>query len=192
MIVFWVMICLLSLPILLFYSCDLSPVTKLVEIDVGHNRTISIYGENCWEISRAIYYEVQEGRKIIVPRTLWSFDDPDESYKALEFISAENQSLVGIFNPNRPINEFFIVIDFKTGESWPQFMDGLEISSGKRKNFFKRLQKENPDLKLPTPPPTVSLPTVPTTPANPTPTNTLVIQPTNYYTPEATPDGASS
>lgn len=179
-----IVICPLSFCAFLLYSCDLVPYIELARINVGNNRTIFIYGETCWEISRGIYYEAHEGRKVIISPTLWDFDNPDENYN-LEFITADNQSLVGIFDSNRPINEFFIIIDFRTGESWPRFMDGFEISLRKKNNFFERLQKENPSIKIPTPPPTASLPTAVTTPSKPTPTSTLVVQPTYYHTPEA-------
>jgi len=183
LLIFIALVCLISLPVLLFFSCDLFPVTKLAEVDVGNNRTISIYGESCWEISRAIYYEAHEGRKVVVPQTLWEFDDPDEIY-TLEFISTENRYLVGVYDSDRTIDEFFIIIDFRTGESWPRFIDSLESSLGKQRAFLKQLRKENPDIiQIPTPFPTVSLPTTIATPPKPTPTNTLVIQPTGTLKP---------
>jgi hypothetical protein len=124
----------------LSYYCDWFPYTELSKIDVGNGRTVSIYSKSCWEVSRAVYYDAHEAGKVIVPQTLWEHDSGFEEY-TLAFISAENGSLVGIFDPNKPLDEFFIMIDFKNGESWPQF----ESASGRVWERGGRPLQETPE-----------------------------------------------
>lgn len=155
--------------------------TRIKNIDVGNNRSVSIYEECGWlEISALIYYDAREAGNVIVPISAIDYYGLEEIDKfSFEIIYAEEQSLVGIYDSSDPYSDLFIIVDFKTGESWPRPGDRYEVSVARERGFFKRLQNENPDvIKIPTPFPTVSLPTAITAPSEPTPTNTLVIQPT--------------
>jgi hypothetical protein len=148
-------VALLTCPVVFFgfvlllpYSCDWFPYTELSKIDVGNGRTVSIYSKTCWESARPIYYDAREAGKVIVPRTLWDHDAGSEPY-TLAFVSAEDGTLVGVFDPNKPLDEFSILIDFKSGKSW------LQSGPGTKARFHKLL-RENPgfigQLKLKTPP----------------------------------------
>ena len=154
---------------------------EIRKVNVSNNRSVSLYYMDCGlqEISVPIHYEVLEAENVIVPMTYIEFYELNY-VKQLTFkvVYAEDQSLVGIYDPNSSHNNpFAIIIDFKTGESWPGH------AKVKAVDLVKRLQQENPRLTIPGFPPTPT--PVPTfTPAKPTPTNTLVIQPT-YYTPES-------
>jgi hypothetical protein len=184
-------ICFAAILTLFVYACDWFPYNTLASIDVGNGRTVSIYESTCWEYSRNVYYTAQERGTVIVPPMYWEEGDGSEQYN-LKFVSIENGSLVGVFDPSKPTDRFFIIIDFRTGESWPRFIGDYGAYMAKRDYFFNQLQKEHPNHKVPTslptlpPPPTVLLPT----PAEPTPTSTLVVQPTYYNTPGASSDNS--
>lgn len=155
--------------------------SRIKKIDVGNHRSISFYEECGWqEISARIYYDAREAGNVIIPLSaIASYELEDIDSFTFETVYAEDQSLVGIYDTSDPYSDLFIIVDFKTGEAWPQPMDSYDVSVARKSMFFKRLQKENPDIiRIPTPLPTVSLPTGITTPSEPTPTNTLVIQPT--------------
>jgi hypothetical protein len=174
-------ICLISFCSLLLFYCDLFPYTQLVTLQVGNNRSVSIYEDSCWEISKKVYYEVYEAGKLIAPKSYIGQYLGSEPF-TLEVIYAENQSLVGGYDAAKSTPELLFIIDFKTGESWPRewFDPRYDEIKPKAVDLFTRLQKENPNIKaasafVPTPTVILSLPTANTTPIEPTPINTLVI-----------------
>jgi hypothetical protein len=121
---------------------------KVAEIDVGNNRFVSIRAEWWWEVGRLTYYSARSAGKVVVPTTFLGFDDGKNNY-TFQIVTAENQSLVGVFDPNKSV---FIIIDFKTGESWPQSMTPMDKylkAKQKALELFGRLQKENPGLVRP-------------------------------------------
>jgi hypothetical protein len=135
-------VALLTCPVIFFgfvlllpYYCDWFPYTELSKIDVGNNRTVSIYSKSCWEGAMPIYYDAREAGKVIVPRTLWGHSGEEFTFA---FISAEDGTLVGVYDPNKSLDEFFILIDFKSGESWSQSAPGAKA------RFHQRLLREHP------------------------------------------------
>jgi hypothetical protein len=137
-------VALLTCPVILFgfvlllaYSCDWFPYAELSKIDVGNGRTVSIYSKSCWEVSRPLYYDAREADKVIIPYTRWDNDTGSEEY-TLAFISAEDGTLVGVYDPDQSLDEFFILIDFKSGASWSQSAPGAKA------RFHQRLLREHP------------------------------------------------
>lgn len=133
--------------------CYLEPYTEAAKINLGLERSVSVYVETCWEAGRAVYYEVREAGKEIVPRTFLGSDDGDDRY-TLTAVSAEDRSLFGIFGPTKSANRLFIMIDFKTGKSWPRLLGEVpydEYDKAKRQasDLFDRLQRENPAITRP-------------------------------------------
>jgi hypothetical protein len=141
--------CLLTLR-----SCLSCEPTRIARIDVGHNRSVSIYAETCWEIHRSIRYDVWEGRKQIVSKEYLASDLGDSRYTTSKVVFAENGSLVGVFisfSTQSIIlpSESYVFVDFKTGDVWPQSMKGYDEAKQKAIDMFDRLQRENSGLTKP-------------------------------------------
>jgi len=126
--------------------CDLTPVTELTRVDAGNSRSVIFYADTCWEVSRNVFFEVQENGQPIIPRTGVGFHySVDYSFKV---VSAENKSLVAVYTPIVPdYDAIFVMIDFGTREAW----QAGEYSKGKAKGLemFQRLKQANPDLPEP-------------------------------------------
>ena len=130
------------------FSCFPRITNTIASVDVGDNRSVRIYTDSCyWEGTRPLWYEVRKAGKVIVPESHLDGDLGSQLY-AFRVISAENQSLVGVFDPAQSLFDYqFIIVDFKTGEAWPQRMSTTEEdreSEQKAFALFEKLERENP------------------------------------------------
>lgn len=124
----------------------------IAELDVGQRRTVLITADNCWEISRPIFYEVTDGGKVITPTSYIDGDGGNDSH-TYSVVYAEGGALVSVLETTRAPQELVIMQDFKSGESWPRLRD-TEVSydldvQEKWRGIFERLRRENPLLPIP-------------------------------------------
>ncbi len=131
------------------HACDSVPISALV---VGKDRVIEITGQSCWEISRAVYYEVKENGKIVTPLCAMTFDSGNDEHR-YAILSAKGGSLIGVVDTTQTPHELVILHDFGSGESWPRLRDDEvsydEAVRKKWRNLFDQLQSENPKLQRP-------------------------------------------
>ena len=126
--------------------CDLTPVTELTRVDASNNRSVVFYNDTCWEVSRSIFYEIQENGQVVIPRT-WLGRHYAINY-ALKEAPAEDESLVAVYTPGIPdYDAIFVVIDFITQETWHNGENGQNKAKGLE--MFQRLKQANPDLPEP-------------------------------------------
>jgi hypothetical protein len=126
--------------------CILTPVTELTRVDAGNNRLVIFYVETCWEVSREVFYEVQENGQTVIPRTSLGNRLPvDYSFKV---VSAENESVVAVYTPELPdYKVIFVIVDFRTREAWDTNKGSQEKAKGLE--LYQRLKQANPDLPEP-------------------------------------------
>jgi hypothetical protein len=123
------------------FTCFPRITSTIALVDVGDDRSVRIYTDSCyWEGTRPLWYEVRKAGKVIVPESHLDGDLGSQLY-AFRVVSAENQSLVGVFDPAQSLFDYqFIIVDFKTGEAWPQPMsttEKIERANKKRLPFSR-------------------------------------------------------
>jgi hypothetical protein len=123
----------------------------LADLDPGNNRYITISAESCWEVGRALYYEVKEYGTIVSPKSFFDADSGDRHSYSL--IYAENKSLVGVLDSAPAPVRVAAIYDFTSGDTWPRrksYETGVEESYiQRRRDLFQRLQQENPGMIIP-------------------------------------------
>jgi hypothetical protein len=128
------------------WGCDLISVTELTRVDAGDNRSVIFYADTCWEVSRSVFYEVQENGQTIIPRT-WLGRHFAINY-TLKVVPAEDESLIVVYTSVIPdYDAIFVMIDFRSRETWH---NGENSQNGpKGLEMFRRLKQANPDLPEP-------------------------------------------
>jgi len=176
----------IAVALFVFYLNNCNPVS-IAKLDVGNNRSISIYEECGWtEISAGIYYDVREAGNVIIPmRFIEYYELGYIDFFDFDVAYAEDQSIVGVYDRAGFFRDV-IIVDFKTGKAWSSDINsgfnGYKSSYGDWTTRMGKLRNENPDIfPTATPRPTAVLPTRAV--VDPTPTSTLVVHPT-VYTPE--------
>src|SRR5262245_58031306 len=109
LIVFWYMGCRLCTP-WGEYFCERFPTTTVASLGAGYNRVITVLGDNCWEMSRILTYEVREEGNILSAHVYLGTDQGrNHSYS---IILADDSSLVGIIDRTVDPAELVIIYDF--------------------------------------------------------------------------------
>lgn len=132
---------------------------EINKVDVGNNRSISIYSngscllEGLQEPQKSIYYSVSEANTVVTPRTFAGYYEWPQQF-AFKVAYADNQSLVMIYDPAQGYyQDLAIIVNFKTRDSWPAdwrvLNAGYDVVKNKSLMFFSQLQQENPDLYRP-------------------------------------------
>ena len=115
--------------------------TSIAELDAGNNRIIAISGASCWEIGRTLYYQVTDHGTVIASKHLFDGDNGSTRH-TYTLIYADNQSVVGVLETTVLPSELVIIVDFRTGQSWPR------TPYGAWRNRIERLQQENPQVEI--------------------------------------------
>jgi hypothetical protein len=112
----------------------------IAHLNAGNERIIAISAEPCWEVGRALRYEVSE-RGIIISRKFLLEVDIGSERHSYTLIYAENRSLVGVLDTVTIPPHLVAIVDFRTGQTWPHTHAFLS-------NQIQRLQQEHPQLEL--------------------------------------------
>ena len=130
---------------------------RIVQLEVGADRTISIYEECGWrELSALIYYDVHVGNARVVPISeVRYYDLSDIDQLTFEVIDADAGNLIGVLETSvEP--QLLIVHDFASNLSWPQ-KDRYDRDSPTQERPYvdpdwlhavERLQQAHPDRIL--------------------------------------------
>jgi hypothetical protein len=124
--------------------CDEDAI--LAQLDAGNDRLITISAQSCWEVSRAVDYEVRERGAVVSAKSLIDTDDGNDNSHNYSLIYAENKSLVGVTDNAATPAQVVVIYDFKSGDKWAVLGD---THKGQARDLFSRLKLENPELNIP-------------------------------------------
>ena len=140
--------CIVTVPIIIFAMINLDQYV-LREIPLKNSSICYIYFDAS---NRGLYYEIREGNKIVIPKTLFAIDNERKNYH-FQAIYAEHKMIIGILDLSEPRPALIAIYDMNTNESWPRLHTHEESDNPqvfkKWMAIYEKLQKENPDIPIP-------------------------------------------
>ena len=121
----------------------------VTRLDAGSNRSITILLDATPFELPAWYYEINEGREIVVPMTFLSGCCRPDVNPELRLLTSTDRNLVGMVWARRP-EVLLFVHDFASGESWPRLPDNASLEARLQlgRHLRDRLQADNPQPTL--------------------------------------------
>lgn len=147
------------------YTFDCSRRVTIDRFLLRQWRTLQITGDNCWEISQPLYYEVTGWHQIITPPTPLGLVVGSAQNYRYQVFQAEGGNLVGILRTEKSalrsqaVPQLMLIQDLQSGETWTslqQYSESFDKSEAEKRallqryrRLFDRLRRENPQIPLP-------------------------------------------
>ena len=129
---------------ILTYICE--GKDEIAVVRLNNELVVKITAEKCWENERAIFYEVADRSKTVIPTTYLSSVEPEAMrHFRLKAVSNEDGTVYGVVEQELPQKVWLLYS--VNGDTWPRCeRGGYDFCEERGEALLRELQKAHPEI----------------------------------------------